>query len=64
LFWLSHSNCSSSSKHRRGKLSDAMEKSSDDQKGDRVVETKPDPDEYEEDEDDYYIEESVEHFII
>jgi hypothetical protein len=33
-----------------------METSSDDQKGDRVVETRPDPDEYEEDEDDYYSE--------
>lgn len=35
--------CSSSNKHRRkGKLSDAMEKASDENKGDRKVETTPD----------------------
>ena len=42
--------CFSSSHHRRGKLSDAMDKASDDNKEDREVETEPDPDYYEEEE--------------
>ncbi len=40
--------CASSNHNRRGKLSDAMEKASDDNKKDREVETEPDPDYYEE----------------
>ena len=40
--------CSGTQKHRRGKLSDAMEKSSDEHEGERKVDTQPDP----EDEDD------------
>ena len=47
-------NCFGSSKHRRGKLSDAMEEASDEHEGDREVETQPDPD-YEEDETEYII---------
>ncbi len=35
--------CFSSGSHRRGKLSDAMGKASDDNKGDRKVDTEPDP---------------------
>ena len=40
--------CFSSNKHRSGKLSDAMEEASDEHKGERKVDTQPDPD----DEDD------------
>jgi len=36
--------CASNSSNRKGRLSDAMEKSSDDYEGDRFVETIPDPD--------------------
>jgi hypothetical protein len=43
--------CFGTNKNRRGKLSDAMEESSDEHKGKRKVDTQPDPD-YEDDEDD------------
>jgi hypothetical protein len=46
--------CFGTNKNRRGKLSDAMEKSSDKNKGKRKVETQPDPD-YEDDESDYVV---------
>ncbi len=45
--------CFGNSSNRRGKLSDAMEESSDDHKGERKVDTEPDPDYEEEDDDDY-----------
>ena len=45
--------CFGSSKHRSGKLSDAMENASDEHEGERVVETEHDPDE--EDDDDVYV---------
>ena len=44
--------CSGSSKNRRGKLSDAMEESSDKHKGERKVDTQPDPDYEPEEEED------------
>lgn len=50
--------CTSTSSHRRGKLSDAMEKASDDDKEDRVVDTEPDPD------DDYYDDEDTDDVFI
>lgn len=46
--------CFGSSSNRRGKLSDAMEEASDEHKGDRVVETEPDP-EYEYEDPEYDI---------
>jgi hypothetical protein len=46
--------CFGTNKNRRGKLSDAMEESSDEHKGERKVDTKPDPD-YEDDDEDYVI---------
>jgi len=47
-------NCSGSQKYRSGKLSDAMEESSDEHEGERTVDTQPNPqDDY--DDDDYYI---------
>jgi len=42
--------CFGTSANRRGKLSDAMEESSDEEKGERKVDTRPDPD-YDEDDD-------------
>jgi hypothetical protein len=59
--------CSGTSKNRRGKLSDAVEKASDDHDDNREVKTEPDPNEDEDEdyEDLYYIEESVEpsHYV-
>jgi hypothetical protein len=46
--------CFGTSKNRRGKLSDAMEESSDEHEGERKVDTQPDPDD--EDYDDEYYE--------
>ncbi len=46
--------CFGTSKNRRGKLSDAMEEASDEHKGERKVDTEPDPD-YEYEEPDYII---------
>lgn len=46
--------CFGTSKHRRGKLSDAMEEASDEHKGKRKVDTQPDP-EYEDDEPEYVV---------
>ena len=46
--------CAGSQKHRSGKLSDAMEKSSDEHEGERKVDTQPDPED-EDDEDEYFL---------
>lgn len=54
IFGLILQSCFGTSKNRRGKLSDAIEESSDEHKGKRKVETQPDPD-YEEDEPDYVV---------
>jgi len=53
-------NCAGTDKHRKGKLSDAMEESSDKHKGERKVGTEPEPD-YEPEEEDYFEEDLVEH---
>lgn len=47
--------CFGTSKHRSGKLSDAMEEASDKHKGERKVETEPD---YDDDESEYEVEET------
>ena len=46
--------CFGTSKHRRGKLSDAMEEASDEHKGKRKVDTQPDPED-EDDEPEYVV---------
>jgi len=51
LSGLALQSCFGTSKHRGGKLSDAMEASSDDHEGERKVDTRHDPDEEDDDED-------------